>query len=294
MMLEETMQEYVVPPTESERELLTGPVHPILILDKIDPQSHPELSKLHNLGIMLPYTALHHLLFQKLKSPLLVMTSANAPGTPMITDTETIIEKMGKTGVVSHILTHNRDIVNRCDDSVVRDGYIIRLSRGLAPIRTRMDLGDRQILGVGPELNANASIYKGEFLITSPHIGNIRNPPTVAYLKETIEKLTSLTGAKPEIIAHDLHPQFLSTRVAREMAEGVRRVSHADYAIATTGIAGPGGGSKEKPVGTVWMAVATPTKTIAVMRNSGTDRSQIISRASAYAIEMLYNELKNL
>lgn len=86
----------------------------------------------------------------------------------------------------------------------------------------------------------------------------------------------------------------VSEVVALEMAEGVRRITGADYAIATTGIAGPGGGSKHKPVGTVWMAVTTPEGSRAVMRNSGTDRGQIISRASAYAIEMLYEELKKL
>ena len=84
----------------------------------------------------------------------------------------------------------------------------------------------------------------------------------------------------------------VSEQVAIQMAEGVRRVTGADYAISTTGIAGPSGGSEEKPVGTVWMAVATPNGTTAMMRNSGTDRGQIINRASAYAIEMLYKEMK--
>ena len=101
----------------------------------------------------------------------------------------------------------------------------------------------------------------------------------------------NILGVDNEFIQRD---GAVSESVARAMAEGARKVSGADYAIATTGIAGPTGGSEQKPVGTVWMAVATPEKTIAVVRNCGTDRSQIISRASAYAIELLYNELKKL
>jgi nicotinamide-nucleotide amidase len=108
----------------------------------------------------------------------------------------------------------------------------------------------------------------------------------VAYANEI---KTDILGVNPDDIA-----QYgaVSEAVARQMAEGARRISGADYAIATTGIAGPTGGSEAKPVGTVWMAVATPTRTLSRMRPSGTDRGQIINRASAYAIEMLYNILK--
>lgn len=84
----------------------------------------------------------------------------------------------------------------------------------------------------------------------------------------------------------------VSEQVAIAMAQGVKGVSGANFAISTTGIAGPSGGSKEKPVGTVWIGIATPSKCYAIKKNCGTDRSQIISRATAYAISMLYEELK--
>lgn len=199
-----------------ERKDLCGPERPIVVLDKKDPQSHHAISNLHTIGCMFPYTGFHHLLFTHLKAPLIVMTSANVPGDPMITSIEKAMARL--SGSIDFFLNHNRPIVNRCDDSVVRNGFIIRLSRGYAPKRTRINLGNQCILGVGPELNANITVYRDGFTTTSPHIGNVRNPQTFGYLKETIKTFTELIGAEYDIIAHDLHPQFLSTRYARDLA----------------------------------------------------------------------------
>ncbi|MFA4877927.1 MAG: carbamoyltransferase HypF [Methanoregula sp.] len=244
--------------SEPDRHLLEGPVHPILVLEKRDPTAHATISNLHTIGCMLPYTGLHHLLFSHLRHPLLIMTSANMPGYPMITEIDVAMAKLNHDA--DFFLTHNRKIVNRVDDSVMRDGYIIRLSRGIAPKRTAIDLGNRCILAVGPELNANATIYKNGFAITSPHVGNVRNPPTLEYLEETVRNIGRLLGAKYDVIAHDLHPQFLSTRFARELAadHGLELVPvqhhRAHIAAATTepcvGIAIDGVGYGDD--GSVW------------------------------------------
>jgi len=202
--------------SDDDARLLRSPIHPIVVLEKRNPDAHAAISNLHTIGCMLPYTGFHHLLFSRLRNPLLIMTSANMPGYPMITETGAAMKKLNCT--VDFFLAHNRKIVNRCDDSVMRDGYIIRLSRGIAPKRTAIDLGPRCILGVGPELNANATIYRNGFAVTSPHVGNVRNPATLEYLEETIHNLQRILGAEFDVIAHDLHPQFFSTRFARRIA----------------------------------------------------------------------------
>ena len=244
--------------TAEDRLILESCQRPIVVLEKRDPDAHADISSLHTIGCMLPYTGLHHLLFSSLSHPLLIMASANMPGYPMITEIDIAMARMH--GHVDFFLTHDRKIENRCDDSVARDGFIIRLSRGMAPRRTSIDLGDSCILAVGPELNANVTIYRDGFCTTSPHVGNVRNPQTYAYLQETIENLGRLLGADFRYIAHDAHPQFLSTRYARELAElhGAELVPvqhHQAHIAATTtapciGIAIDGVGYGED--GTIW------------------------------------------
>ena len=235
--------------SSAEEEILHSEISPIVV-------SH--ISNLHTLGCMVPYTGLHHLLFSRLKAPFLIMTSANAPGYPMLTTLDEAVSKL--SSVVDYYLTHNREIVNRCDDSVIRKGCIIRLSRGFAPKRTKVSLGEHAILGTGPELNATVTLYSHGFCVTSPHVGNVRNPGTYGYLQETIACLRDLMHPDVKIIAHDLHPQFLSTRYAKELSEETgallvpvqHHIAHiaATYQEECIGIAidGVGYGSD----GTIW------------------------------------------
>jgi len=237
IMVREEALEQMACVEAADWKLLKSEVHPIAVLAKRDPSAHAAISNLHTIGCMLPYAPLHHLLFSRLKAPLLIMTSANMPGYPMITEIDTAVGKL--RGQVDYYLTHDRRILNRCDDSVMRDGFIIRLSRGIAPKRTRIELGPRCILGVGPELNSNVTIYKDGFAITSPHVGHVRNPPTLAYLQETAERIRGWLGARYDVIAHDLHPSFLSTGYARELAgetgaELVPVQHHRAHVAATT------------------------------------------------------------
>ena len=108
----------------------------------------------------------------------------------------------------------------------------------------------------------------------------------VAYSNES---KNNLLGVDPETIASR---GAVSEEVARQMAEGARRITGADYAVATTGIAGPAGGTEQKPVGTVWMAVAGPHRTVTLLKQCGTDRGQVIDRASAFALALLRDEIE--
>jgi hydrogenase maturation protein HypF len=234
--------------SSDEWSLLRSPAAPIVVLLRRDLSPCPS-TMLHTIGCMLPYTGLHHLLFSHLKHPFLIMTSANVPGTPMVTENSDAMKRL--SGIVTHILTHNRDIVNRCDDSVVRDGFLLRLSRGYAPLRVRAPLGDKAILGVGPEMNANVTVYQQQFCVTSPHIGNVRNPETLSYHRETIERLSTLLSFSPDCVAHDAHPSFLTTRYAKELAKqyDIQAIPVQHHRAHIVAAAGPDGIEKDCIVG---------------------------------------------
>jgi hydrogenase maturation protein HypF len=208
-----------------EAKMLESVARPIVVLDKSEDYNLADnLSPgLHNQGVMLPYTGLHHLLFKYTLEEAYVMTSANMPGDPMLIDNKDIVSKLD--GIADYHLLHNRRILNRCDDSVVRfrnnSPAFIRRSRGYVPKPydfSNINVKDN-ILAVGPELDVTFSILKEGKCYPSQHIGNTSKIRTLEFMENAIDHLLSLTKTQRlDYIACDMHPDFNTTKLAKELA----------------------------------------------------------------------------
>nr|WP_295001119.1 carbamoyltransferase HypF [uncultured Methanobrevibacter sp.] len=209
--------------TSREVETITSNKRPIVILKKNEGYRFPEsLSPgLHNIGVMLPYSPMHYLLFDEGDIDTYVMTSANIPGEPMMIENADIIN-----GVNDYSLIHNRRILNRCDDSVIRfrnnELSFIRRSRGYTPepYTINYEVNDRNVLALGPELDVTFSIARGDKVYPSQHIGNTNKPKTLMFLRKAIENMERITKINEfDVIACDMHPHFFTTRLAHELSE---------------------------------------------------------------------------
>jgi hydrogenase maturation protein HypF len=225
-----------------EEKLLTSYIHPILLLNKSENYYLSDLiaPKLHNVGVMLPYTGLHVMLFDKAEEPAFVMTSANPPNEPIVTSNEEALKKSG--GIIDYFLFHNRAIAHRCDDSVARlhgsNLALIRRSRGYAPEPISLTKPVKScVLGVGAEQNVTACIVNGDKAFVSQHIGDIENLETLAFLRNTIDHLIRLTNSRIEAVACDVHPKFSTTALAQGLSEELNcpvvSVQHHHAHIAT-------------------------------------------------------------
>ncbi len=224
-----------------EAALLESYVKPIVLLRKRkdSPLSDLIAPGLFNLGVMLPYTGLHFMLFENAEEPAFIMTSGNPPDEPIATGNSEALKKLGPD--VNFFLFHDREIAQRCDDSVVRvvgkNIAMIRRSRGYAPapIHIEMDV-DGCVLGVGAELNVTCCLLTRKKAFLSQHIGDIETPETLAFLKQTIQHLSKLTRSEIMGLACDLHPGFPTTKLAFEIAESchvpVIKVQHHHAHIA--------------------------------------------------------------
>jgi hydrogenase maturation protein HypF len=174
------------------------------------------------LGLMLPYTPLHHLLLRAVGRPM-VLTSGNSSDEPIVYRDAEVVQRLG--GIADAFLTHDRAIQVRTDDSVVRPfrgrETVIRRSRGFVPeplsVHTRFP---RPVLACGAELKNTFCLAKDNHAFVSHHIGDLENAETLRSFTEGIEHFRRLFDITPEVVAHDLHPEYLSTKYAMELADG--------------------------------------------------------------------------
>ncbi len=211
--------------SEAEEELLSGRQRPIvLVRARPDTGLAPGLSPdTAFLGVMLPYTPLHHVLFDDLerhgaRPTALVMTSGNLSSEPICLGNREALRRLG--GIAENFLLHNRDILIRCDDSVLRvvneRPQFIRKARGYTPAPIDLALDGPVVLGVGPLLKNTLCLTKGRQAFVSQHIGDLEHLEAYGFFREIQAHLQDILQVDPEAVVHDLHPDFLSTAFARE------------------------------------------------------------------------------
>jgi hydrogenase maturation protein HypF len=221
-----------------EQALLESAERPIVLVRR-RPDARAALPGIadgcEQLGVMLPYTPIHFLLWHEaagrppglewLRQPqplLLVMTSANVHGEPLVTDDAEALERLA--GIADAWLVHDRAIVTRCDDSVMRvrggRGRYIRRARGAAPRAVALGSRGPVALGLGAYYKVTACVTRGAEAFLTPHIGDLDLAPTRRALDAAVEHLLRLTDVRPAVVAHDLHPDFYSGRLAARLAAG--------------------------------------------------------------------------
>jgi len=210
----------------AEEKLLTSIQRPIVLLKKKRPNTIAEEVAPRNRfwGVMLPYTPLHYLLL-KHGFTALVMTSGNLSEEPIAIDNDDAFERLGD--IADYFLIHNRDIYLRSDDSIVKHtaGHTrpIRRSRGFVPMPVFLNAAVPPTLGCGAELKNTVCITKGDKAFISQHIGDLENKATLDFFKLTVDHLQRILEITPEIMAFDMHPDYLSTIYAKEQ-QGIQKV----------------------------------------------------------------------
>ena len=206
----------------AQRKLLTSIQRPIVLLRKKKPNSISEEVAPRNkyFGVMLPYTPLHYVLLSH-GFVALVMTSANLSEEPIAIDNTDAFERLGD--IADYFLTHNRDIYLRSDDSIVRHAAqktrFIRRSRGYVPVPIFLKNELPPILALGAELKNTICVTKGNKAFLSQHVGDLENLATYEFFQMTIDHLMRILELTPQLIAYDLHPDYLSTRFAEEQPD---------------------------------------------------------------------------
>lgn len=203
-----------------EESILTSWRRPILLAEKIKKPASGVANGLSTLGVMLPYMPFHYLLFERLSISAIVLTSGNLAGEPVMISNESALETFKNK--VDGVITYNRDIYNRADDSVVavfnRDIRIVRRSRGYTPAPIRTLLTTEGIFAAGAELVNSFCIGKDKQAIMSQYIGDLKNFETFDFYRETFDRFSRLLKFKPEVVVSDLHPDYLSSRFAEELS----------------------------------------------------------------------------